>query len=248
MKKAFIGYEALVKLIVGVLFAILAVSIAKSCAESFFTSSDQGAESFKQFTEKIEKTALSGGTISDTTLLIMDDNALILGFAKSADSIEIQVPSGLAFPESKYPNGIWKIARPLRTCGEKGSNACACLCKDPPKLNTELGSHVCESLQCTRFSNNVDFQQTTFINEILPEPYITIDMSTLKSPFVIKNGFLIERFSRDGPIIIPYERWLSLQDKPIPSQQMIPRRFPIFIEKKSNGKIAVCLRLPCVEK
>src|SRR3989344_3810860 len=155
-RKAFIGYIALVRLIIGVMFAILAFSIAKGCAQGFFKNSNEAANSFDEFANMIERVSTTGE--SDTALLIMDDNTLILGYTKNADSIELKVPGVISSGDNRFPNNIWKVVRPPRACGTPGSNACVCLCKELPKFDSDLGYYVCGSLQCRKMSSNVDFK------------------------------------------------------------------------------------------
>ena len=237
--KGQLGYVILVKMIIGILLVVLAVSIGKSCAQAFIPSASESVTSFNNFVDVIENTRNWASGTRQNVGLIMDKNTAIFGFAKGASGI--------------YKDGgpIYQIQRP-ESCGSPGTKACVCLCSrlvdnvnDVTIRYASFPSCASEFLRCRQLSEGIDFVLGVPIIKLVPTGtsiYETPGQS--RNGFTIKGGFILDRPSHGSYLLFESARDIAA----IPTDGLFPRRYSVSIEKTKDNTLAICARTPCIEK
>jgi len=220
-----------VKLVLGFVLIVMALSIGKSCAQLLIPTATESVTSFNNFVTVIENTENWASGTRQNVGLIMDKNSVIFGFSKSAAAIERT--------EGTSSSGK-QLIRP-QSCGVGG--ACICLCRQHTQKDEVLAGRVCDpnSLLCTPLPD-IDFQFIIPIEKLVPVGH---ELSLAPSrealgvahpPYLIRGGFIFER-GESVNFIYTSER----------IQPLSPRRFSVSVEKADDNKVAVCARTPCAE-
>jgi hypothetical protein len=252
MKKKGLGYEILIRIVIAVMFIILAITVGRSCAEAVIPQTNEAHESFDDFAEFLKTTKDWTPGTSETKLLIMDESTMILGFSKGAGFIEKHTGRdtlGENLNINLVSGTVDKIVRPSRACGDR--SACLCQCSGFPEFNDELGYHVCGELRCHQMQENINFHGRIALEKLVPEGYRTIwALDTNKEDSFVLGGFFIERFSSKYPSNYPHfvVGYNELGLRVVADRKRVPpfpRRMEVTIKKQSDGDLLICPQQSC---
>lgn len=234
MRKKAIAYEFLVRLLIAVIALAFVVSIASRC----FRVTDEAEESFNRLADKIEEARGEGEGWTDSVRVDMDETSALIGFSKNAKRV--------IHLDHVNEGRLSHFNRPDKCESEK---PCLCLCrngwiKEASKI-TERGMesiihpetkktvqsyvHICEGkLLCHPF-NNFDFLEKTTENIFAPKEVLAksneFNLYDLYGGFVLVNSVSAIKTN-----------FRSIDE----------RNIAVYIQKKDNDTVGVCLELPCV--
>ena len=226
-----------VKLVLGFVLIVMALSIGKSCAQLLIPTATESVTSFNNFVTVIENTENWASGTRQNVGLIMDKNSVIFGFAKGVASID------------KRGGSIYQIIR-TSACDSRES-ACICLCQnyvdkpnaaDEPVINQISFSCESDSLLCRSLPASIDFSEAVVITKMVPSGSSITQSRFPRETFSLVGGFVIER-----PGSFPYWIFEDSRSQFMPEDGLFPRRFSVSIEKTDDNKVAVCARTPCAE-